>query len=136
MSVSLVIKKKLGFPVSFYFIFIMLKFHCNLHIVEKRGWGVHARWFLPQASLRSTEQQKETSLVEDPMLPCWFYLIPSLYEKGPELGTLGSFEPLSAVSCYACSLSLSPYCYKIGLSQFGVLRIKRYVSQLGEQHGC
>ena len=70
------------------------------------------------------------------MLPCWFYLIPSLYEKGPELGTLGSSELLSAVSCYTCSLSLSPYCYKIGLSQFRVLRIKRYASQLGEQYGC
>ena len=29
------IKKKLGFYVSLYFIFLMLQFYCNLHTMEK-----------------------------------------------------------------------------------------------------
>lgn len=61
------------------------------------------------------------------MLPCWFYLTPSLHEKRPELRILGSFEALMSYSLLSAAmvvLPLFPYCCEIGLSQFRVFTIK------------
>lgn len=74
------------------------------------------------------------------MLLCWFYLIPSLYKKGPELGIFGLFEECMSYSLLLATmviLSRFPECCEIGLSLFWVLRIKIYEDedQLEEQHG-
>lgn len=58
---NLMIKEKLGFYVSFYFIFLMLQ-----EFINNGKWG---KLILPQDSLSCTEQQKGASLVGVPMLP-------------------------------------------------------------------
>lgn len=72
------------------------------------------------------------------MLLCWFYLILLLYEKGPELGTLDSFEAWMRYSQWLATMMVLahfPYCCAIELSLFRVFRIKRYRDgdQLEEQ---
>lgn len=115
---------------------VTLQFHCSLHTIEKGR-----KLFFSQGSLSNTEKQKQISSVRSPMLLCWFYLIPSLYEKGSKLVTFGSFEECMSCSLLAATMVILfhfPDHCEIGLSLFRVLRIKRHGDgdQMEEQYGC